>query len=53
MAPAGGSCVGRWLLPFNPQFAIRNPQLIDAVAFGSPLNGLVGNGYTYSQSLSH
>jgi hypothetical protein len=25
--------------PYNPQFAIRNPQLKHAVAFGSPLNG--------------
>jgi len=38
MARAGGFCLGCWLfvvgcslLPFNPQFAIRNPQLNVAV----------------------
>jgi hypothetical protein len=31
MARAGGCRLGRWLLPFNPQFAIRNPQLNVAV----------------------
>jgi hypothetical protein len=31
MVLAVGLSVGRWLLPFNPQFAIRNPQLNVAV----------------------
>jgi hypothetical protein len=31
MAPASGFRLGRCLLPFNPQSAIRNPQSIVAV----------------------